>query len=60
MAQELIEPAQEARLEPEELARYEGEGGREAPEPAAAQPEGPNIMNTKRPASSESKIYANH
>jgi RNA recognition motif-containing protein len=47
MAQELIEPAQEARVEAKDLARYEGEGGREAPEPAAAHPDEPNIMNTK-------------
>ena len=27
------------RVEPEELARFEGEGGLEAPEPAASHPE---------------------
>jgi RNA recognition motif-containing protein len=41
MAQEPIEPAPEMRVEPQDLARYEGEGGREA------HPEEPNIMNTK-------------
>ena len=47
MAQEPIEAAPGVRLEPEDLARYEGEGGREAPEPAAAHPEEPNIMNRR-------------
>ena len=49
MAQELIEPAQEVCVEPKELARYEGEGGREAPEPAAAHTEEPNMMNRHAP-----------
>ena len=34
-------------LDTEDLARFEGEGGSEAPEPATAHPEEPNILNTK-------------
>ena len=30
------------RIEPDDLARFEGEGGREAPEPAAPQPDEPS------------------
>ena len=32
------------RVEPDDLARFEGEGGREAPEPAAPQPEEPSAQ----------------
>jgi hypothetical protein len=34
-------------LDTEDLARFEGEGGLQAPEPATARPEEPNILNTK-------------
>jgi hypothetical protein len=32
------------RVEPEDLARFEGEGGREAPEPARPHPEEPRTQ----------------
>jgi hypothetical protein len=45
-----IHPAQGAaltRVEPEDLARFEGEGGLEAPETAAPHPEEWNARETK-------------